>query len=279
MTLGTVAKKVESVYSRVAYGYLFRKPVKMRNLFPIISFTFDDFPRSAYEAGGSILQTHGFHGTYYASLGLIGRHSPVGDLFSRDDLSKVVADGHELGCHTFDHCDAWSTAPATFERSILENQRCLDELLPVASFRTLAYPISGPRPHTKRRAARHFPCCRFGGQTYNADFADRYLLSAYFLEQGKHDPDSVKRMVDRNSNACGWLIFATHDVSETPSRFGCSPGFFEDVVLAASRSGASVLPVGEAWDIVHGKESAVTVETCRPEDRASLRDSAPRVAP
>jgi peptidoglycan/xylan/chitin deacetylase (PgdA/CDA1 family) len=224
----------------------------MRNDAPAISFTFDDFPRSAYQVGGTILKTYGFRGTYYASLGLMGTHAPVGEMFSREDLANVVADGHELGCHTFGHCDAWNTAPSVFERSIVENERRLHELLPAASFKTLSYPIAGPRPHTKRRVAKHFPCCRFGGQTYNAGVIDRYLLSAYFLEQSTRDPDSVKKMIDRNSNACGWLILATHDVCDTPTRFGCTPGFFEEIVRHASRSGAAVLPAGDAWDIISG---------------------------
>jgi hypothetical protein len=57
-------------------------------------------------------------------------------------------------------------------------------------------------------------------------------------------------MIDRNTAAVGWLIFATHDVCEHESTWGCSPRFFEDIVRYASRSGAAVLPVGEAWEEV-----------------------------
>ncbi len=252
MTLRSLPARVRGRCRQIAITSLFRDPVRMRNAAPLISFTFDDFPRSAYRIGGAILSAHGFHGTYYTALGLLGTREPVGEIFSREDLVNVVADGHELGCHTFGHCHAWNTAPAAFERSIIDNARCLNELRPEASFKTFAYPLSGPRPNTKRRAARPFRCCRAGGQTYHADVVDRGLLSAYFLEQAK-DADSVKRMIDRNSDACGWLIFATHDVCEGASRWGCSPGFFEDVVGYASRSGAAVLPVGEAWDVVRGQ--------------------------
>ena len=235
----------------IAFTSLFKAPVKMRNETPMISFTFDDFPCSAYQTAGAILKAHGFRGTYYAALGLMGTREPVGQIFSRADLASLVADGHELGCHTFGHCHAWNTAPAAFEQSIIDNARRLEELLPEASFKTLSYPLSNPRLNTMRRAARHFSCCRVGGQTYNAAVVDPGLLSAYFLEQAK-DIDSVKRIIDRNCDACGWLIFATHDVCEGASRWGCSPAFFEDVVRYASRSGATVLPVGEAWDVVRG---------------------------
>jgi hypothetical protein len=235
----------------------------MRNEIPIISFTFDDFPRTAYHIGGTILRTYGVRGTYYAALGLAGTQEPVGEIFSREDLVNLVADGHQLGCHTLGHCHAWNTAPAVFERSITDNARRLSELVLEASFKSHAYPLSGPRPNTKRRAAKHFSCCRAGGQTYNAAEVDRSLLSAYFLEQAK-DLDSVKRMIDRNSDACGWLIFATHDVCESPSLWGCTPGFLEAVVRYASRSSSAVLPVDEAWDIVRGQAaSEITTEQRR----------------
>jgi len=231
---------------------LFRSPVKMRNKTPLVSFSFDDFPRSAYLAGGAILEAHGFRGTYYASLGLVGQEAPVGKIFSRDDLVSLYSDGHELGCHTLGHCHAWNTTPGDFEESIIENRRRLSEVLPHALFKTHSYPISGPRPHTKLRVRRHFPCCRYGGQTYNSGVIDRYLLAGYFLERSRHDLDSIKRTIDRNTDACGWLILATHDVLETPTRFGCTPRFFEDVVRYASRSGAIVAPVGSAWELVSG---------------------------
>lgn len=233
----------------IALESLFKSSVKMRNESPIISFTFDDFPRSAYHTGGAILKAHGFRGTYYAALGLMGTQEPVGEIFSREDLANLIADGHELGCHTFAHFDTWNTAPAIFEQSIIDNARRLGELLPEVSFKTLAYPLSAPPLDTMRRAARHFSCCRVGGQTYNAAVVDPRVLSAYFLEQAKQ-VDPVKRLIDRSAEARGWLIFGTHDVSETPSQWGCHPRFFEEVVRYASRSGATVLPVGEAWDVV-----------------------------
>ena len=64
--------------------------------FPIVSFTFDDFPRTAARAGGAILGEHAMHGTYYVSLGLMNRHLPAGRGFSAEDLRDIVDEGHEL---------------------------------------------------------------------------------------------------------------------------------------------------------------------------------------
>jgi peptidoglycan/xylan/chitin deacetylase (PgdA/CDA1 family) len=217
---------------------------------PIVSFTFDDFPSSSLSKGGAILKQYGCAGTYYTSLGLAGRTEPTGKLFELDDLRTVVETGHELGCHTYDHCDSWATYPADFEASVIRNRQALSDILPTAKFGSLSYPISYPRPGTKRRIARHFTCARGGGQTFNIGTMDANYLKAFFLEQSRDDFESVRRTIAENCQSKGWLIFATHDVSESPTRFGCKPDFFEKVVLCATLSGAMVLPVSPAWDRV-----------------------------
>src|SRR5438132_6801029 len=102
---------------------LARRPLIMRNEEPVMSFTFDDFPRSALLEGGTILGTYGIKGTFFASFGLMGQRAPTGQIFSADDIHEVVRQGHELGCHTYDHRHAWDTPPSTFEASIVRNRQ------------------------------------------------------------------------------------------------------------------------------------------------------------
>jgi peptidoglycan/xylan/chitin deacetylase (PgdA/CDA1 family) len=85
---------------------LARRMIRMGNTKPIISFTFDDFPRSALHVGGAILKAEGAVGTYYASFGLMGGTAPTGVIFTESDLETLLEDEHELGCHTFEHCEA-----------------------------------------------------------------------------------------------------------------------------------------------------------------------------
>jgi peptidoglycan/xylan/chitin deacetylase (PgdA/CDA1 family) len=224
-----------------------RRNVTLRGSEPIISFTFDDFPRSALSTGGKILEQHGLAGTYYASLGLMGTECPTGRIFEPEDLSELVSRGHELGCHTYSHCHAWETAPADFERSIVENQQAMEKLLPGTELRTLSYPISCARPRTKRLAAKHFGCCRGAGQGPNFGTADLNYLNAFFLEQSRDNFEAIRQVIDLNRNLRGWLIFATHDISNDPTPFGCKPAFFEAVVECAARSGARVLSVSNAY--------------------------------
>lgn len=212
----------------------------------MISFTFDDFPRSALTNGGSILRERGFAGTYYVSLGLMGKTAPTGEMFEHEDLDELIRQGHELACHTFDHCDSWETSPADFEGSILRNQRAIAERLSGITLKSLSYPISWPRPQTKRIVPRYFECARGGGQSFNSGMTDLNYLKAFFIEQSRDDFDAIKHIIDANARAKGWLIFATHDVCDAPTRFGCTPQLFEQVVECSAKSGAAILPVSEA---------------------------------
>jgi peptidoglycan/xylan/chitin deacetylase (PgdA/CDA1 family) len=244
--------RVRGRYIRTAAKLLFRRKMKLNSQVPYISFTFDDFPRSALLQGGAILKSFGLVGTYYASFGLMGKQAPVGQIFLPEDLRELQRQGHELGCHTLGHCDAWRTKTAAFENSILENRSALNKFLPGSAFHTMSYPINPPRAWTKHRTGRYFFCCRGGGQTFNAGTADLNYLFAFFLEKSRHAPEVVKDLIDQNRRARGWLIFATHDVCASPSPFGCTPEFFEDIVHYAVNSGARIMPVVQVCKTLRG---------------------------
>ena len=229
---------------------LARRPLIMRNEEPLVSFTFDDFPRSALWEGGIILGNYGIKGTFFASFGLMGQLTPTGQIFSADDIHEVVRQGHELGCHTYDHCHAWDTPSSMFEASVVRNRQALEEHLPGTFFRTFSYPMSCPRPQTKRQIAKYFECCRGGGQAFNVGSLDLNFVKAFFLERSRNDFDSIARLIEANNRRNGWLIFATHDVSKSPTDFGCTPALFQKVVHHVIDSSAKILPVCEALEKV-----------------------------
>jgi peptidoglycan/xylan/chitin deacetylase (PgdA/CDA1 family) len=249
---------------------LFRKELTVKSGVPIVSFTFDDFPRSAFVEAGSILTRYGALGTYYVSLGLMGKPSASGPMYQAEDLREIAHIGHELGCHTFGHCHSWNTTPEVYERAILENRQALTDMLPDTSFQTFSYPFSGPRPAIKQVAGRHFLCCRGGGlkpgrylfrhsggaQTFNSGTTDLNQLCAFFLEKSRDDHAAVRSVIEQNARARGWLVFATHDVRSLPGPFGCTPGFFEQVVEWSLNSGARILPVVKALTFLRAPSRA-----------------------
>lgn len=248
MSIADYRVRAQSKYRRACADYLFRRLFAIDSSSALISFTFDDFPLTALSAGGSILQKYGRVGTYYVSLDLAGKQEASGPMFALRDLAILREQGHELGCHTFQHCDSSGTASRVFLDSVDSNQRALQDLFPGAVFRTFSFPKSAPRARTKQGVGRRFECCRGGGQAFNAGLADLNYLRAYFLEQARGDFSAVKQIINQNREAKGWLIFATHDICEHPSAYGCTPDFFEAVVRYAVESGAVILPVAQALE-------------------------------
>ena len=248
--------RVRGRYIRDAARLFFKRPFTINSPVPLISFTFDDFPRSALHTGGAILKRFDVRGTYYASFGLMGKRAPTGEMFLSEDVKTLLEEGHELGCHTFAHCDAWETETNVFEDSVRKNQLALSELAAGACFKTLSYPINPPRARTKRNIAKYFMCGRGGGQTFNVGTADLNYLRAFFLEKSRNHPEVVRSLIDQNRRARGWLIFATHDVCKDPTPFGCTPEFFEEIVGYAVASGARILPVIKVWEALRPQSSS-----------------------
>ena len=224
-----------------------RRTVSIKTPVPIVSFTFDDAPRTAFSVGREILKQFGARATYFVSLGILDAETEVGKIASVDDLARAVDEGSELGCHTFDHLDAWHTSSAAFMASVVRNREALNRILPGARFTTFAYPKSGAKLSIKSALGNTFICCRGGGQATNEDSADLNLLKACFVDRRTGvDTEFIRTLVDYNAARRGWLILATHDVAADPSPYGCTPEFLEAIVQYASRSGALLLPVGEA---------------------------------
>src|SRR5262249_27637787 len=56
----------------------------------------------------------------------------------------------------------------------------------------------------------------------------------------------IKEMIARNAERQGWLVLYTHDVTDRPSPYGCTPGEFREVLQCAVQSRADVLSIAEA---------------------------------
>src|SRR3954469_22956024 len=81
---------------------------RLRNATPMVSFTFDDLPKSAVTTGADLLEAHGARGTFYISGALVGVETPDWVAGDAADVLSLYNLGHEIGCHTFSHrraCD------------------------------------------------------------------------------------------------------------------------------------------------------------------------------
>jgi peptidoglycan/xylan/chitin deacetylase (PgdA/CDA1 family) len=214
---------------------------------PFVSFCFDDFPRSAYLVGGSILRSYGAHGTYYAATGLMNTHNELGDQMEFEDVASLLEDGHELGSHTFSHLSCRRIPSSKFTDDVQRGQVAIHELTGIypASF---AYPFGHVTAKLKRGIGKQMRSCRgiFGG--INGPEIDLNLLRANSLYGDSNKVPEVKILLEQNERERGWLIFYTHDVSSTPSPFGCTPALLEECVYLATKSSASIATVKEVLD-------------------------------
>jgi peptidoglycan/xylan/chitin deacetylase (PgdA/CDA1 family) len=213
---------------------------------PVVSFTFDDFPRSALTEGGRILRERGWAGTYFAAGGFCGRRLGGLDYFDRDDLVRAAEEGHEIGCHTFGHLRLPATARDAVDEDLARNAAFIGKVLPEHRLSSFAYPFGDVDLGRKGQIARRFPICRGIWPGVNAGRMDFAQLKAVPLERRSLDQLDVDAWLDRAEAARGWLIFFTHDVSDDPSAFGCLRRTFEAVADAVARRGLKVLPVRNA---------------------------------
>jgi peptidoglycan/xylan/chitin deacetylase (PgdA/CDA1 family) len=223
-------------------GFMATRPARIDWPGGVVSFTFDDFPRSAWVNGGPILEKFDCRGTYYAAMGLAGAANHLGPMFEPDDLHAVQAHGHEIACHTFSHRDCCHAPPAEIAAEIDRNASALAELVGEAALDNFAYPFGGVSQTAKQTLAGRFASCRGTGRGLNrgtVDLADLLSTSIYARD---FDRDRLCQLIDDAHAAGGWVIFYTHDVAEEPSPFGCTSEQFHAIVAYAAEN-ATVMPV------------------------------------
>jgi peptidoglycan/xylan/chitin deacetylase (PgdA/CDA1 family) len=211
---------------------------------PIVSFTFDDFPRSALETGGKILKSHGGCGTYYAAMGLMGGAGKLGEYFSFEDLKSLLADGHELGSHTFSHLSCRTTPFPTFQSDAQKGRDAIINFTGTPELHQFAYPYGHMTLRAKGQIGSQMNSCRSTLKGINTSPVDLHMLRANNLYNGTIDLLAIEQLLRANDRRRGWLVFYTHDVRDNPSPWGCKPSQLEAVVRLATRMRARFLTVG-----------------------------------
>jgi peptidoglycan/xylan/chitin deacetylase (PgdA/CDA1 family) len=219
---------------------------RLRNPTPMVSFTFDDIPKSAATAGARILEGHGAHGTFYVSGGLVGTTSPNWDVVEVEDILALCSKGHEIGCHTFSHQRACDLDEQSMAEEIERNREYLRSLDPAIEVGNFAYPFGYGSFGRKRQLKTEFTSCRSIVPGVNSGAVDLQFLRAMPLIDQRIDRDGIERAFDDAQNNNGWLIFYSHDVADRPSPYGCSPALMNHALEAASRRQIPVLNMAEA---------------------------------
>ena len=71
------------------------------------------------------------------------------------------------------------------------------------------------------------------------------------------DEGGIERAFEQAAKAKGWLIFYSHDVTASPSPYGCTPKLLRHALKTAERFGVRIDTVGAALNRIGARISAV----------------------
>jgi peptidoglycan/xylan/chitin deacetylase (PgdA/CDA1 family) len=235
------------VSNRLARDF-FGTPLHLPGHRPMVSFTFDDVPESAATIGAPMLEDHGGRGTFYVSGGLVNRWSADWNE-NGANAEQIVAlhrSGHEIGCHSFSHRAAGELDAAALDTEIATNRSYLQALDASIRLDNFAYPYGLAALGHKRRLSSVFRSSRGILPGVNRGVSDRHFLRATPLISVQIDRDGIDRAFDSAIKTGGWLIFYTHDVAASPSRYGCTPELLRHALGAAALRRMPIVSVAEA---------------------------------
>ena len=88
----------------------------------------------------------------------------------------------------------------------------------------------------------------------NADVADLGVLKSNALEQASISRQGISHLITETVRRNGWLLFASHDVNDTPSQYGVRPELLTFALRSALAAGCRLVTVAQALRILRGEE-------------------------
>lgn len=219
-----------------------RRPARLNLTRPTVSFTFDDIPASAGQAGAAALEAQGARGTFYVCGGLFGQEGHMGRFADAAEIGDLIRRGHEVAGHTFDHLDCDRTPQADLTADLDANDAALRGL--GAAPIHFAYPYGEVSPRAKGLLAGRYSSLRGVHKALVHDGGDLNQLPGVGIE-GPDGETLARRWIDRAVAENAWLILYTHDVREAHSPWGCTPDALSRLIAHAQKVGCDIRTVGE----------------------------------
>ncbi|MES5044859.1 polysaccharide deacetylase family protein [Rhizobium nepotum] len=239
--IGTFADRINNRFVRYFPG----PAVRIETSEPIVSFTFDDVPATAWTEGARILENEGVCGTFYIAGVFIDKHDKQ-DMISTKGCSELAAAGHELACHTFSHRKLSSFSRRGLEEDLDRNDSVLGSFDESRHMRNFSVPFGMASPVMQPLLRRRFRTARGIMPGINRGNIDPYNLAAVELRADQNYLDAADHWLDDVLQKGGWLVIFTHDVSKTPSFYGCPEDRLQGLVRKAASGGAKIMTVDAA---------------------------------
>lgn len=247
-----MTQKIGTLADRIANRLMHSFPgprVEIAPERPIVSFSFDDAPRTAWEYGAPILEDAGGRATYYVAGGLIEAGQPDLKLITPEEGSDLAARGHELGCHTWSHPKLAAMSGKALAADLGRNGAFLTALDGRMDRRNFAVPYAMATPLRQKLLRQQFRTSRGGRPGINRGLTDLHYLSAVELRESFLDANGIESFLDDLDETPGWLILFSHHIDDNPpGGFGVSARSFSAVVDSVARRGFAMLTIDAALD-------------------------------
>jgi peptidoglycan/xylan/chitin deacetylase (PgdA/CDA1 family) len=254
---GSLPERVAGIASRFLARQSRSKVLTLRDIPPMVSFTFDDVPASACELGARILEQQGARGTFFVAGRGCGTAAPGAPLrASIDQLRTAWTNGHEIGCHTYSHPAIRHISLEELGQELERNRTMLKNISGNIVVQNFAYPYGDFSIRTKHYLEGRFDSCRSSHAGINNGITDLGAIDAWPLQNASIDHAKIVELIAETIQTCGWLIFYSHDVAEPPSRYGVSPDLLEWAVGTATRSGCVLTTVAESLNLIRGQANS-----------------------
>lgn len=237
--------RIVNKLSNIVSLHLFKEKRYLKQCSKVVTFTFDDFPKTAVENGAEILESYGKKGTFYASLSLCSRNTGHYKIADIKDIENLNRKGHEIGCHTFSHLDCLVNSHENILKDCRNNKSIADNELGIKLF-SFSYPYGNITPFIKKIIAKEYDTKRTIASGINFNPIDISALKSIPLYQ-KYGFETCLEWLKILEKKDGWLIFYTHDVTEKSSQFGCSKELLEKVINKCVEQNFKILTVHETF--------------------------------
>jgi peptidoglycan/xylan/chitin deacetylase (PgdA/CDA1 family) len=184
----------------------------------VVSFTFDDAPRSVYTQAYPLLKKAGIHATVYVSTDALIKPGYLTWL----DVKELDVNGWEIGAHTHTHADLTKLSPDAFLQEIVESQSLFKE----RGFRPVAfaapYGAYGTRELVELKKVYTSNRTAWGGGINPYPNYDAYNLASLAVNLDT-TLDEVQKKVNTIKSDGGWLILQLHQIDDGQKMVGPFP--------------------------------------------------------
>lgn len=236
-------RSMEGKLRRRVAKLMARRPVRFALERPMVSFSFDDAPATAAEAGAAILEANGVRGTFFVCVGTAGQDGPMGVNATTEALAQLARAGHEIACHTYSHLDCGIASADQIAADTARNREAMAEL-GLGRPATFAYPYGEISTTAKKTLGGDYALLRALHYGLVQSGTDLNQAPAIGIE-GPDGEELASNWLGSARRRKGWAILYSHDVRPEPSQWGCTPEALGRLVEKAVAAGFDIVTVAE----------------------------------